>query len=144
MKYFGQLGLILVILAALTSGSCKKTDKVLTQADSVWINFKTQLGTGNIEYLIKNSLDSIQCVDCDIETERPTEFYDTDFILRNHLDKFKLESIRDKEFDTYVIDDLIRVNYSFPATFFHDHGYNLIFTFQKVDNIYLFTGVIVT
>jgi hypothetical protein len=99
----------------------------------------------NIDFLIRNSLDTIQCVDCDIRPDRETEFYDAELIFNSHLDKLgRLKSLEDKEFTTHEEDNIIRVNYSFPATFSQDHGYNLIFTFVKVDDKYLFTGMIVT
>jgi hypothetical protein len=84
-------------------------------------------------------------VDCDIRFDRETEFYDAELIFKNHLAKLgHLKSLKDKEFTTHEEDNTIRVNYSFSATFSQDHGYNLIFTFTKVDNKYLFTGMIVT
>jgi hypothetical protein len=149
MKDFGQIGLILLMVATWTFSSCNDTTrsggKKLTQADSVWINFRTQLESENIDFLIKNSLDTIQCADCDIKTERQTEFYDADIVFKEHIDKVKyLKSFKDKEFSTYAVDNLIRVNYSFPATNSQDKGYNLIFTFIKVDERYLFMGMIVT
>jgi hypothetical protein len=131
----------------LTILSCDKTDKreTLTQADSLWVNFMTQLENGNIDFLIKNSLDTIQCVDCEISSDRETEFYDAELIFNNHLDKLKhLKSLKDEEFTTHEEDNVIRVNYSFPATFSQDRGYNLIFTFIKVDDKYLFAGMFVT
>jgi hypothetical protein len=149
MKTFEQVGLILIIVTARTFSSCEKTDKSknegLTQAENVWVNFMTQLESGNIDFLIKNSLDTIQCVDCEVTSDRQTEFYVADFIFKNRLDKLKhLKSLKDKEFSIHMVDNLIRVNYSFPATISQDHGYNLIFTFVKVDNKYMFTGMIVT
>jgi hypothetical protein len=145
MKYFGQI--LFLFLFTWTLWSCSRADKLetLSQADSVWINFMAQLENKNIGFLIKNSLDSIQCVDCDIKSDRKTEFYDAEFVFKNHLDELKhLKSLKDKEFTTHEEDNLIRVHYSFPATFSQDHGYNLVFTFIKVDDKYLFTGMFVT
>jgi hypothetical protein len=145
MRYFGQT--LFLLLFTSTILSCDKTGKreTLTQADSLWINFMTQMENKNVDFLIENSLDTIQCVDCDITSNPETEFYDAELVFINHLDKLKhLKSLRDQGFTTYEEDNMIRVNYSFPATFSQDRGYNLIFTFIKVDDKYLFTGMIVT
>lgn len=145
MRYFGQT--LFLLLFTLTFLSCDKTGKreTLTQADSIWINFRTQIENKNIDFLIKNSLDTIQCVDCDIRPDHGSEFYDAAVVFNNHLDKLKhLKSLKEKEFTTHEEDNMISVNYSFPATFSQDHGYNLIFTFIKVDDKYLFTGMFVT
>jgi hypothetical protein len=145
MKYFGQI--LFLLLTTLTIWSCDKTHKreTLTQADSVWINFMTQLEKGNVDFLLKNSLDTVQCVDCGIEAHPTTEYYSSGLIFNHYLEQIKhLKSFKDNEFSTHVEDNLIRVNYSFPSTYFQDHGYNLIFTFIKVDDKYLFTGMFVT
>lgn len=133
-------------MLTVTIWSCDKPNKreALTQADSIWINFRTQLEKGNVDFLIRNSLDTIQCVDCEIEAHPTTEYFSSDLIFNHYLEQIYSESIKDKEFKTHVEDNLIRVNYSFSATHSQDHGYNLIFTFIKVDDKYLFTGMFVT
>src|SRR5688572_19374354 len=102
MKYVGRTGLML-LLAIWAICACERSYKPelgkLTQADSIWISFMTQMENGNVEFLLENSLDTIQCVDCNIESGGQSEFYDSDLIFNHHLGKLKhLKSLRDKEF----------------------------------------------
>jgi hypothetical protein len=84
MRHFRQT--LFLLLVTLTILSCDRTGKseTLTQADSLWINFMTQIENRN-NFLIKNSLDTIQCVDCDIRSDHETEFYDAEFDLQKPL-----------------------------------------------------------
>ncbi|WP_133259614.1 hypothetical protein [Pseudochryseolinea flava] len=134
-------------LLSFTVISCGQRDerKKLSSIDSIWVNFKTQLENRNVKFLVANSLDTIQCVDCGDSAGEETEFYDAHFIFQNRLDKVKhFKNLSDKDFTTHESDNLVRVSYNIPSSLFQDHGYNLIFTFVKVKNKYLFAGMIVT
>lgn len=127
--------------------SCNKIKKSsrLTFADSIWVNFSKHLENKNLAFLIENSLDTIQCVDCEILPFKENEYYKAKFIFNNRIEKLKyLKTFKDIEFSTFEEDSIIYVNYSFPETFTQEYGYNLIFIFKKVKNRYLFAGKILT
>src|SRR5688572_1543016 len=111
MKYFGHI--LFLALLTQTIWSCDKTYKreTLTQADSVWVNFMIQLDSANVDYLLKNSLDTIQCVDCEIKAHETAEFFSSELIFNHYLEQIRhLKSLKDLEFTTHVEDNLIRVN----------------------------------
>lgn len=67
----------------------------------MWNEFALAMETKNLEYLIKNSFDTIQCIDCIINNKS------------ENLDKLMhLDSLTNIEFSTYTTDSIIRVSYS--------------------------------
>jgi len=119
--------------------SCKEeyndSDKIL-----IWENFKTKIENNDYEYLIENSTDSIKCVDCisgENELKIPKET-----IYKNYIGKLYDSKILDKkEYSIYSDNRIIRISYTFK-TLSGNESTNIIYMFDKVDNRYLFTGMI--
>ncbi len=142
----------LVLTCLILMFSCgqnnKKAKENYSTTDLIWLKFSKALEVKDYNYLIENSMDTIQCVDCFPKIKSSSEFYEAKFIFGNNENIKKimhLESLSDKKFSTFVQDNLFRVNYIIEnKTFLADKGYNLIFTFKKTKEGYLFFGMIVT
>jgi len=143
----------LVVISAIfflssTCGSSNpdnQSKQKYTSLDSVWLPFAEAMESKNIEFLIKNSLDSITCYDCNIDSANEQEYFDSEFILKNYLDKIMhLPTLSDKVFSTYQINiNLIKVVYKIKAQQAPEGEYGLIFTLVKKENKYLFQGMMV-
>lgn len=122
-----------------------KEQKVLTAPDSLWLQFANSMETKNIEFLVANSLDTIQCADCNLDNNPDNEYYESKFVFENHMDKLMhLDKLSNKDHYIYQDDSLMHVVYSIKNLNAFEGGYNLIFNFVKVDDKYLFKGMIVT
>jgi hypothetical protein len=98
----------------------------------------------NINYLIINSLDTIQCGDCNLDKNR-NEYFSSRFVFENHLEKIMhLKSLTNRNYSMYQDDSSIHVMYEIRTSNALEGGYNLIFNFVKVDSKYFFAGMIVT
>ena len=114
-------------------------------ADSIWLSFLNGLNQENVEFLVQNSIDTIQCAECNLLDDYDSEWYECTFVYENHIDELMhLESLSNLSYTTYSDDELIHINYEIAAEEAMEGGYNLIFTFIKVDEKYLFKGMIVT
>lgn len=118
---------------------------IQTFADSLWLEFAQALESKNIEYLVQNSLDTIQCAECQLLINVESEFYEANFLFENHINKLAhLPSFKDRVFSTFQNDNLINVNYKIKCKKCEYGAYNLIFTFVKIKEEYLFKGMIAT
>lgn len=116
--------------------------KEVSYADSLWLEFATAMETKNLEYLIKTSFDTIQCIDCILDNKSDNEFYDSKMIFKEYLGNLMhIESLTNKEFSTYMNDTIIRVSYSIKCKQALEGGYNLIFTFMKENENFYFDGM---
>ena len=116
-----------------------------TVADSIWDYFVRAMETDDIEYMIANSLDSINCSELDIPTEKNDEIYESKFIFNNNLDKLMhQDNLLTRDHNTYETDSTIYINYQIKCSKAEEGGYNLIFFFEKKENKYLFSGMILS
>lgn len=137
--------ILFVILLATGCESSKQADndKVLTYADSLWIEFYFALKTENLNYLIENSLDTIQCAECDISIQN--EYHKSEFIFKNHINQLiHLNSLKGKEFSSFQDHEVIHITYFIYSKNAEENGYNLIFTFIQTKDGFKFKGMIVT
>ncbi|MDM8158216.1 hypothetical protein QUH73_00175 [Labilibaculum sp. K2S] len=97
--YFKILTSILIIQLLL---ACSYSSNI-SVADSIWIKFATAIEAGNLEFLVNNSLDTIQCVDCIPENNNGKEFFKSKIIYQDYLDKLmNLDSLTNKKFSTFM------------------------------------------
>lgn len=122
-----------------------KEEKILTAPDSLWLQFAHNLEAKNTEFLVNNSLDTIQCAECNLDGNPDNEYYESRFVFENHTDKLiHLKTLKDKDHYIYQDDSLMHVVYTIKTPNALEGGYNLIFNFTKVGEKYLFKGMIVT
>ena len=108
----------------------------LTFSDSIWIKFSKAMEEKNIEFLLENSLDKIECTDCIVGSNIEDRF-ESKFIFEHHLNKLMvLDSLSKKEFSTSIHENRLLVNYTIVRKY--AEGYNLIFEFQRSKEKYLF------
>jgi hypothetical protein len=129
--------------------SCEneKKQKKLSKSDLKWIEFVTALENDDYDYLINNSLDTIQCTECEFIENNESDLYSSKFLFSNpkYVKKLKhIDSLLHEEFTTYEVPGMIKVNYKIKSRYAPEGGYNLIFTFVLMDDKYLFTGMLVT
>ena len=105
-----------------------------------WEKFKINLDKNNIEYLIKNSFDSIKCVDC--VTNEAESLSSSMYIFKNYKNKFYNKDLLDKkEYSVYQDDLMIKINYGFEENYGNE-GHNIIYMFDKTEGNFLLTGMI--
>lgn len=123
----------------------KDSDKQLTYADSIWLNFAKALEIKDTNFLINNSIDTVSCFDCNIVINNEMNYFDSEFIFKNHIDKIMhLKSLTDKEYSISQIgENMIKVVYNVKATKAPEDGYSLIFTLVKINGKHYFTGMMV-
>lgn len=139
------LAIIFSVSFCSSSRSDNKQEKVLTTPDSLWLQFAYRMETKDIDFLVNNSLDTIQCADCNLDGNPDNEYYESKFVFEKHIDKIMhIDSLRNKGHYIYQDDSLMHVVYSIKNLNAFEGGYNLIFNFIKVDERYLFKGIIVT
>jgi hypothetical protein len=117
-----------------------------TFADSVWIKFRDALQQRQIDYLINNSFDSIQCIDCLPDSlKTKNEIYNSRQIYKQHLrELMHLDSLINYDFTTFQNDTMIYVSYSIEWKYAEEGAYGLHYIFKKSNNEYLFSGMITT
>lgn len=118
---------------------------VYSGIDSVWLKFAKAMDSKDIDFLIKNSLDSVTCYDCNIGVDSSKEYFNTKFIFTNHLDKIKhLQVLLNKPFSTYKVDnDYAKVVYNIRVPQAPEKDYGLFFTLVKKVKTYYFQGMMV-
>ena len=149
MKYI--LGLIL--FSQLLTNCSYRTDKLvkngsnlknMSYADSLWIDYKSAIQNQRIDYLIDNSLDSIQCVDCVTDSNNLSDIYNSKYIFDNHLKELiHLDSLTN-DYSAFQNDSIIFINYTINDKKSEEGRYNLIYIFKKSNQRYLFSGMITT
>lgn len=128
-----------------STSSSDKNQQEYTSNDSIWLPFLNAMESKDIEFLKNNSLDSLTCFDCNIDINNSQEYFDADFLLKNHLDKvMHLPSLIDKEFSVYKVkNDLLKIGYTIKAPKAPEGAYNLFFTLVKKGDRYYFQGMMV-
>ena len=103
------------------------------------------LESKDIEFLLQNSLDSIQCAECKIEVTNSSERYDAKLIFESYSDQLMhLKALKGLDFSTHEENGKMYVNYQIETSEFDKNSYNLIFRFVKTAKGYKFSGMIVT
>ena len=115
------------------------------RADSIWEYFDRAMETRDIEYLIANSLDTIQCSELQIPSPHYDEYYDARFIFEHHLKELmQLDDLSTSGYSSRDEDSLIYIIYDIKSRQAPEGGYNLIFRFVGKGNRYYFAGMIMT
>ena len=110
--------------------------------DSLWFEFASAMENKNLAYLIKRSLDTIQCVDCTTKFKTKNNYYDAKMIFKNHLEELMhLDSLTNKDFSSYSNDSIIRIGYTIECKEAPEGAYGLFFSFRRVKRDYLFSGM---
>jgi len=153
LKIIRTFGIIsIVIFSIFACSELRQTEKEiitekteLTFADTLWIDFARALESKNLEYLIQNSLDIIQCTECEIGIEKANEFYESGLIFKTHINQLMhLKSLTDKKYVKYQTDSLVHINFKIEAPKSEEGGYNLIYTFIRTEKGFKFKGMIMT
>ena len=119
--------------------SCKRESNILTE-NSIWEKFKSGFENKDLTYLVNNSLDSIQCVDC-ISAESD-KLQSSEFIFDKHLEElYNAKLLKGMEYSNYQTDSIIRISYNFEKSFGNESS-SIIYMFNKSDGKYLFVGMI--
>ena len=99
----------------------------------------------NLEYLVKKSFDTIQCIECILIDENKREYYKSEIIFHDFLDKLMhIDSQTKREYSTYMTDSIIRVSYSIKCKSAPEGAYGLVFTFKKQNEEFYFDGMFTT
>jgi hypothetical protein len=116
------------------------------KADSIWQNFMIALETKQIDYLLNNSFDSIHCSELNDTTLASIgDKYDAKFIFENYLNKLMhLKNLSTQKSHIFYNDSIIRIQFPIKSKAAEEDGYDLIFMFNKSDNKYLFSGMLLT
>ena len=131
--------LYIILIIALCFPSCR-SERNSDYKNTIWEDFKKALENKNTSFLIENSLDSIKCIDCVEGQNEKLQF--NKFIFQNHLKQlYNVGLLKEKEYSNYITDSMIRINYSFKDLTINE-SYSIIYMFDKVNNKYLFTGMI--
>ena len=106
----------------------------------LWEDFKLSLEEKNLEYLIKNSFDSIKCIDCNII--KPEREYSSKVVFEKYFDKFYNQNLlKDKQYSVFKNDSILRINYSFRNKF-GELSSNKIYMFDKKEDKFILSGMI--
>ena len=147
------IGFISIIVFSISACSdFKQTEKEkikekgdITFVDTLWNEFARAMESKNLDYLIQNSLDTIQCAECKIGFEKTNEFHESRLIFKNHLNQLMhLKSLTDKRYSKFQSDSLIHINFKIDAPKSEEGEYNLIYTFILTDKGFKFKGMIMT
>ena len=139
---------LLIILFTINSCSNRKTSiqNQLTKIDTIWIDFVYAFEKNDLDYLIKNSTNTILCTDCQIDNSE-SEIYDAKFIFKKHLAKIKhLKTLSNKNFSSSNLqaNNKIYITYQVNSKNVPNaKGYSLIFVLKKEKEKFLFNGMIV-
>ena len=116
--------------------------QIYTVDNIVWGKFKNGIKNKELTYLLNNSLDSIKCTDCVVGKNE--KHISSELIFKKYLDRlYDYELLKNKVYSLYENDSIIRVNYSFEKLIGAESS-NIIYTFNKIDEKFLFTGMITT
>jgi hypothetical protein len=138
MKLHNNKNVLFFTIFVLIFSCYKKSNNF--KGNTFWGNYKIHLQNNDIDYLVKNSLDSIKCIDCfKNEVEK---LYSSKFIFENYKNEFyNKKKLDKKEYSVYKNDSIIRINYSFENRF-GDESHNTIYMFDKIEGKFLLTGMI--
>jgi hypothetical protein len=143
----------LILLSQLLTNCSYRSDKFgqngsdlksMSYADSLWIEYKNALQNQRIDYLIDNSLDSIQCVDCVPDSGKLSDIFDSKYIFENHLKELMHLDSLTNDYSAFQNDSMIFINYTIKDNKSEEGGYNLIYIFKKSNQRYLFSGMLTT
>lgn len=130
--------IIRVTIICFLFSCCNNQEKV--GKDVFWENFKQKLQKNDINYLLKNSLDSINCSDCN--SNSIDELFSSKAVFSKYKNQFYKNSLLDnKNYTVNKNDSFIRVNYIFVGKNGNE-GHNIIYIFDKIDNQFLLSGKI--
>lgn len=146
--YINASSVILILIFLLSSCNdsivAGKTKQDYTSLDSVWLPFAKAMESKDIEFLINNSLDSVTCYDCNIDSANHKIYFKSDFIFKNHLDKIKhLPTLTDRHFSSYQDNNSVTIVYNIKSYYAPEGAYGLIFTIVKKEKKYYFQGMLV-
>ncbi len=145
MNFIKYIIVIILFLSSCNTDKVQKTESNHSDADIFWMQFVKAMETNDINFLIKNSLDTISCFDCNIDIENETNYFDAKFIFQNYKDKIMhLKLLSKKDYSISELDsNLIKIVYRVDALKAPEGGYSLIFTLLNKNEKYYFQGMMV-
>ncbi|NOZ34855.1 MAG: hypothetical protein GXO80_06115 [Chlorobi bacterium] len=139
-----------VIVVFLFFNSCNadkdsKTEKEYPDVDIFWMQFVKAMENNEVNFLVKNSLDTVSCFDCNIDLNNEVNYFDAKSIFQNHMNKIMhLKSLSKKEYLVSEVDsNLMKIVYNVKTPKAPEGGYSLIFSLIKKDGKYFFQGMMV-
>ena len=106
----------------------------------IWDACNQKSNRNDLDYLIENSTDSIQCIDC-INGKNKNKI-PSRLIFENFKEKLYNSDLLDKkEYSIYTDDKMIRVSYNFNSLIGNESS-DTVYMFDKIDDRFLFTGMI--
>ncbi len=134
--------LLYTITLIILLTSCSEVPKT-KEDNKIWSVFQTKIIEKDFQYLIKNSLDSIKCVNC--INSNNDEYYPSILIFTNYLDKlYNKEFLTDRCYSAFQDSNRIRISYSDDKKLIGEEISTTIYLFDKHNGNYVFTGMITT
>jgi len=150
MRHFKTILLGFLLTSYFNSGCCYRKEisknkfqkHELTSADSIWIQFSKAIESKNIIFLRAHSFDTIRCVDCATDSNDTTEYFPSEYIYQNYLDRlYNSNLLSNHEYEVYQDDTTIHISYSIKNKFAEEGREGIVYTFRKKDNKFLFEGL---
>lgn len=102
-KILYKYSILITIFSLMTS--CKKE----SNKNVIWEKFKVGIENRNLTYLSKNSMDSINCVDC-IATDK-NKLKPSQLIFEKYLkNMYNIELLEGMKYSNYQTDSIIRTS----------------------------------
>ena len=96
----------------------------------------------DLNYLNINSTDLIKCVDC-ISNDKGI-LQKNELIFKEYIDKlYNSDLLNKKQYSIYENDSIIRISYNFKKMIGNESS-NITYMFDKINDEFLFTGMITT
>ena len=144
MDRFYLCGFLILILtfSSLSVMSQKSKDSSIVFADSIWTAFSQAALNKDLDYLSKNSMDSITCVDCNIGPDR--KYYSAESVYQNDSSKLNqmVTYLANKDYSSYMEGSEIKIMYNIKSKYAEEGREGWLFTFKKIENEYKFTGML--
>ncbi len=106
-------------------------------AMGVWANFEQALQIGNMDYLLANSLETLQCTDCKDKSDDASRFPAREVFTNKWLQKMLLS---DQNPSIYIDENQIKVSFSSDKGSSAESSLT-VFSFVYQQNKYLFEGM---
>lgn len=136
---------VLVLLSYCSSFKSKIKKEEVTAYDSLWLSFANGIIRRDIKFLVNNSLDTIQCADCNLDDNPNNEYFTSRIFLEKHIDKLMpFDSLKIKDYYIYQDDSLMHVVYNIKKSKSNIRDYDIIYNFIKIGGKYVFQGMIFT
>ncbi len=113
-------------------------------AKGIWSNFLKALRNNDKDYLLAHSLDTVQCVDCDLHTKEA--YFPAETVFEQHIPKLLHITENRQPSSIYIDDTQIKVSYDEKKKFIHhflEHPElsSVVYSFKQEKGHYQFEGM---